>query len=645
MAALDAWRGALLLEAVGMGKTWIALAVAAHESAPVVAIVPAILRTQWANAARRAQVPLHLCTHERASRSSVPDVDASLVIIDEAHRFRDAGTRRVQAIAPWLAGRRVLLLTATPIVNRLGDLVTLLRLALPEDALALDGIARLGDLEQRATPPAALRRVAVRNPPNAIVTAGRLVSILASDDMEDGRGERSVAAIAELKLSDLVPVRRLIASVLLDAAASSDAAFHQVLRRYRALLLQARDAGGASRAMLRRFAGESLDQMVFWPLLAVEEASELPLVDIGRVERLLTVAPDDRHWIGALINCSADARPTIWFTRHRATARELRLAAGDETAWITGVEAGIGPHRMSRDTILAAFGRDRSSWRARSRVPRILVATDVAAEGLDLYAAGRIVHVDLPWTATRLEQREGRLHRLGQQHANVEVIMRVPSVAIEKALAPRARIHRKRRIAVEWLNALEAEDPAPVKSMPESLVIHFTSSEIDATVVAVRLERGGRSGLALLTRAGSDEWRLDDPVAAQLMQEHKDRRRNPPRLRRGPPAVESTPDEFTGAIRTAIAHSVSGDAAPRVLVSRILRMARRAASYRDGPALQRLDRLLRFATASPTLGARMILARLDDANDRDLLRCTVPDLPPRGAVRATITAAIVSRRD
>src|ERR1019366_4788479 len=47
MAAVDTWNGALLLEGVGSGKTWIALAVAAQEYGPVAVIVPAILRAQW----------------------------------------------------------------------------------------------------------------------------------------------------------------------------------------------------------------------------------------------------------------------------------------------------------------------------------------------------------------------------------------------------------------------------------------------------------------------------------------------------------------------------------------------------------------------------------------------------------------------
>ena len=614
MAALDGWRGALLLDPVGSGKTWIALAVAACERGPVIVMVPAILRTQWLDAAARAAVPLHLWTHERASRGSLPPLRPSLVIIDEAHRLREPATHRTRTIAPWLVGRRALLLTATPIVNRLGDLITLLRLAVPEDALALDGIPRLADLELQATPPAALRRIAIRSPGPGNPAIRRRLSVLQPDAPECRRGDAAVTAIATLQLSDSGQVRRLVRSVLLDAAASSDAALHQALKRYRALLMQARDAGVASRAMLRRFAGESLEQLVFWPLLAEDNASaDLPLADIQRVERLLTAATGDEPWIAALLTQCVDDRPTVCFTRHRATARVLRTVLGDATAWITGTEAGIGPHRVSRDAVLQAFGPGRDAWQLLRHLPRFLVATDVAAEGLDLQAAGRIVHVDLPWTATRVEQREGRLLRLGQQHADVEVLIRLPAPSIETALAPQARVGRKRRLADAWLLALEHLDPATTPESGGPSVTVAPDGPGDTCLIAVRLDRDGRSGVMTMTRA----------------------------IPAGIPFDTAMRDEISTAVRVAIAASLRGNEPSRALVSRIQRLARQAAANRDGTTLQRLDRLLRFATAAPTLGARMIMATLADATDRDVLLFDIPDIAPQAATHATPIAAFL----
>ncbi len=608
MATLHGWRGALLVEAVGSGKTWLALAVAVCERGPVLAVVPAILRAQWADAAARAGVRLHLWTHERASRGSLPSIRPSLVIIDEAHRFRDPATRRAHTIAPWIVGRRTLLLTATPIVNRLADLITLLRLIVPEDALALDGIPRLGDVEFAASPPRALRRIAIRSPVRACPTIDRRITLLQPTTVELHRSERAVAAIHHLALSTCAPIRRLLTSVLLDAAASSDAAFHRTLQRYRGLLLQARDAGGASRAMLRRFAGESLEQMVFWSLLPnPDNPGDLPLADIPRVEALLLAIPNDALWIGELISHCTGRRPTICFTRHRATARVIRMTLGEGTAWITGTEAGIGPHRMPREMLLSAFGPNRGAWQARKQVPEILIATDVAAEGLDLKAAGRIVHVDLPWTATRLEQREGRLLRLGQHHADVEVLVRLPGPAIEAALAPQARVQRKRGLADRWLQALEVDDVAGMPVLAGPLVTASATAANNVGEFTILLERDGRTGVSAIEQSVTGD--LGCAIA--------------------------------GAARTAISRCSTHDGGSRILVNRIHRLARLAASRRDGPGLHHLDRLLRFAAASPTIGMRLIVARLVDGGDRELLRADVPDVAAPGAISATCIAAIL----
>ena len=44
------------------------------------------------------------------------------------------------------------------------------------------------------------------------------------------------------------------------------------------------------------------------------------------------------------------------------------------------------------------------------------LATDAAGEGINLQRAHLMVNYDLPWNPMRIEQRIGRLHRLGQQH-------------------------------------------------------------------------------------------------------------------------------------------------------------------------------------------------------------------------------------
>jgi helicase-like protein/SNF2 domain-containing protein len=637
VAALAGWGGALLLDPVGRGKSWIALAVAMSEAGGIVVIVPAILQAQWLDVAKRAGVDVTIWTHERCSRGSLPATSPSLVIVDEAHRFRDGGSQRTRTLAPWLVGRRTLLLTATPIVNRVGDLINLLRLALPEDALALDGIAALADLETMSTPPCALRRIAIRTAVPAAAMVDRSVVRLGADAAERARGDAAVAAIGQLSLSDSRPIRRLLTSVFLDAAASSDAALHQALRRYRALLLHSRDAGGATRAMLRQFAGESLEQLVLWPLLDVNAAGcELPSADIERVAALLRSRAADAGWVGALMaRCSGEV-PTVIFTRHRATAAMLREHLGDAVAWVTGGDAGVGPHRLPRAAVLAAFGPRRSSWQLYRAIPRILIATDVAAEGLDLQSAGRIIHVDIPWTATRLAQREGRLLRLGQSHAAVTVIIRSPSPAIERALAAHARVQRKGRLADRWIAVLEEADNIPSVPTMTPVVSILSARHPGSAFVTIQLSRGGRVGSVVIRRSAHGQWQqvaaLPDLSALCELYDH---------------SVEADCSDVAAlladATRFALASCAGHPRGSGPLIARIHQLARRAAAARDGRTLHHLDRLLRFATASTTTGARLILARLAESPDSALLRCDVADAAEAGPVRGRAVAALIFR--
>ncbi len=65
-----------------------------------------------------------------------------------------------------------------------------------------------------------------------------------------------------------------------------------------------------------------------------------------------------------------------------------------------------GTHRDERRKVQALFRSDPDV--------RVLVATDAAGEGVNLQNANLMVNYDLPWNPNRLEQRFGRIHRIGQ---------------------------------------------------------------------------------------------------------------------------------------------------------------------------------------------------------------------------------------
>jgi SNF2 family DNA or RNA helicase len=104
-----------------------------------------------------------------------------------------------------------------------------------------------------------------------------------------------------------------------------------------------------------------------------------------------------------------DGEPAVVFTRFRATLDFLAAALG---------RAAIAHERI--DGNIPAPLRHQAISRLREH-GGVLLSTDVGAEGLNLQFCQRIVNFDLPWDPTRIEQRIGRVHRIGQDH-RVEIV-------------------------------------------------------------------------------------------------------------------------------------------------------------------------------------------------------------------------------
>src|SRR5438876_1058523 len=97
----------------------------------------------------------------------------------------------------------------------------------------------------------------------------------------------------------------------------------------------------------------------------------------------------------------------IIFTEHRDT---LNYLVSQISKWLGRPEAVVIIHGgMGREERLKA----QESLRHDPQV-RVLVATDAAGEGINLQRAHLMVNYDLPWNPNRIEQRFGRIHRIGQ---------------------------------------------------------------------------------------------------------------------------------------------------------------------------------------------------------------------------------------
>jgi superfamily II DNA or RNA helicase len=220
--------------------------------------------------------------------------------------------------------------------------------------------------------------------------------------------------------------------------ASSPEAIYQSLRRRKERLserLRTEKLGGRANAVvadtldavpedddeLNADEQETLEEKLVDLATAAKSISELEdeiriLQALEQKAKALVASGQDRKWeeLSKLLQHNPEMhdgfgrqRKIIIFSEHRDTLNYLQ-------AKITGVlgthEAIItihgGTHRDERRKSQALFRSDPEV--------RVLIATDAAGEGVNLQCAHLMVNYDLPWNPNRLEQRFGRIHRIGQ---------------------------------------------------------------------------------------------------------------------------------------------------------------------------------------------------------------------------------------
>ena len=149
----------------------------------------------------------------------------------------------------------------------------------------------------------------------------------------------------------------------------------------------------------------------------------------------------------------ADGTPTKWtkmldvLATHHITPGEGQLLVftefTDTARWLTGRFADAGYTVETLEGTLSPKERDRLQQRFLAGGFQILVSTDAGGEGIDLQSAHVMVDWDIPWSLVRLEQRMGRLHRIGQ----------VNPVHIYHLVAPETREGRVQEVILSNLDA------------------------------------------------------------------------------------------------------------------------------------------------------------------------------------------------
>jgi hypothetical protein len=174
----------------------------------------------------------------------------------------------------------------------------------------------------------------------------------------------------------------------------------------------------------------------------------------------------DRERVQALRSL-AERRPTVpivAFTQFADTATAMfRSCAGDGgVALVTGRGARVASGRVTVDEIVCGFDVVVESSNGRAMPLRLLISTDVLSEGLSLRRAGTLVHLDLPWTMARLEQRVGRLRRLGSPHEWIEVHAIGPPASARELVPVMRALQRKARLSSAVVGDSELQTSLPL---------------------------------------------------------------------------------------------------------------------------------------------------------------------------------------
>jgi ATP-dependent helicase HepA len=323
---------------------------------------------------RRAVIALETLIERPELTGQAVKAGIDLLVVDEAQRLRrppgHPGEPGYRAIAPIAAsGRHVLLLSATPLEDDAHGFFRLLQLLRPDEFPA--------DLDFEV-------RLASGAPLPSCTSATRRVDI-------GGLPPRTPIAVTPEEPAGWKRRREIELAVRSASAANPVTERRKIDRTCRAL---------ASGAALIVVLGPDEDALR-------QQARAADAVD-PRLQWLLTHA---RRWRRA-------NEKTLVFVAHRETLEMLRTALGDRAQLASGAFHEELP-AARRDMEIARFRAEDG--------PSILVSTEAGGEGRNFEFCHRLVLYDLPWNPSTVEQRIGRLDRIGRRMPVEIVYFRPPA--------------------------------------------------------------------------------------------------------------------------------------------------------------------------------------------------------------------------
>jgi SNF2 family DNA or RNA helicase len=331
-------------------------------------------------AADEAVVVASLASARRAPlMKTLTGQEWDLVIVDESHVVRNPSTASSRLVRA-LRSRFLLLLTATPVENRLEDLYHLVSLVRPGH------LGTLGEFRRRFGALA----TALDTAPGGTPTPRQPEAL--ADLRRALRGAMVRHRRSELAL--MLP-RRLAETRPVRPSEEEARLYQAVAERVRATGAGA--GGGAAMALktVLRLAGSS-------PRAAAPTLERMGWDDLADAARSIAGCTKTAALGSLVATCSEAREKVIVFTSFRSTLEQLARSTA-----AMGIPAAIyhgALDRRAKDAAIGAFAHDVD----------VLLSTESAGEGRNLQFCRRMINFDLPWNPMRIEQRLGRIHRIGQ---------------------------------------------------------------------------------------------------------------------------------------------------------------------------------------------------------------------------------------
>jgi SNF2 family DNA or RNA helicase len=309
------------------------------------------------------------------------DIEWDLVIVDEAHRLKNASTKAHQFVKE-LPKKFVFLLSATPIQNSLQELYNMIEIIRPGILGSWNNFASTYTMDKKA------RQV---NPQMKYELQNLLKQVVIRTTRNEVRNY--------LQFTDRIPKTHL-----LDATPNEIALYNGATDFVRELWEKEKEAKNFILPLM------TLQRQISSSSAATKVAIQKKITQFPQskpeLEEVLALAdqiPIDSKMIclEEILKKNPDSKHLI-FTEFTDTQDYIFDKLEDDK--ISTVKFNGSMTTSERDTAVSKFKRD----------VQVLVSTEAGGEGQNFQFCSNVVNYDLPWNPMRVEQRVGRVHRIGQ---------------------------------------------------------------------------------------------------------------------------------------------------------------------------------------------------------------------------------------